>query len=278
MASNIVTHATVGTDIARSWLLVAAHSEEDLRAGVTSDADQVVIDLEDGVPQALKAHARDHARRVLTAGAQAWVRINSVETDEWRKDLDALRGAPGVRGLVVAKAESARDVDAVVSASELPVIALVESALGIARALEIATADGVVRLAFGSGDYRRDTGASDSELAMSFPRSSLVVASRAAKLPGPIDGPTVGRDREIMFSQSRAALDLGMTGRLCLSVHQAAAFNDLARPSTSDDVWARTFLQEFQRRGGAVRDGSELPRIHRAQSIQRLVAAFGVRD
>ena len=42
---------------------------------------------------------------------------------------------------------------------------------------------GVIRLAFGSGDYRRDTGASADELAMAYPRSRLVVASRIGDLP-----------------------------------------------------------------------------------------------
>ena len=62
----------------------------------------------------------------------------------------------------------------------LPIVALVESARGVEAALEIAETPGVVRLAFGSGDFRRDTGAADDPLALLFARSRLVTASRAA--------------------------------------------------------------------------------------------------
>ena len=79
---------------------------------------------------------------------------------------------------------------------------------------------GVVRLAFGSGDFRRDTGAADDPLALLFARSRLVTASRAAGLPGPIDGPTVSRDAAVLAEASRHAASVGMTGRLCLREEQ----------------------------------------------------------
>jgi citrate lyase beta subunit len=58
-------------------------------------------------------------------------------------------------------------------------------ALGIEEARAIASAPGAFRLAFGSGDYRRDTGTSVDNMAMAYPRSRLVVASRIGNLPGP---------------------------------------------------------------------------------------------
>ena len=58
--------------------------------------------------------------------------------------------------------------------------------------MRIASARGAFRLAFGSGDYRRDTGSSATPMALAYVRSQLVIASTLGGLPGPIDGPTLG--------------------------------------------------------------------------------------
>jgi citrate lyase subunit beta/citryl-CoA lyase len=95
---------------------------------------------------------------------------------------------------MLAKSETEREVGDTFHrlGAAVPVIPLIESAVGVESATEIARADGSFRLAFGSGDYRRDTGTGNDNLAMAYPRSRLVVASRIGNLPGPIDGPTVG--------------------------------------------------------------------------------------
>ena len=63
---------------------------------------------------------------------------------------------------MLATAEHATDIDR--TAAELPagtpIIALIESALGVHHSVDIARAIGTFRLAFGAGDYRRDTGSS----------------------------------------------------------------------------------------------------------------------
>lgn len=177
---------------------------------------------------------------------------------------------------MLAKAESAAAVTQTWEAlgGETPVIALVESALGIEEAASIARAEGVARLAFGSGDYRRDTGTSADDLALAYPRSRLVVASRVGQLPGPIDGPTVTPGLTALRDQSAVAVSLGMTGKLCLQPEQAEVVNESFSPSRSDVVWARDFLADFDARGGVVRDGSDLPRLGRARRIQTLARAF----
>ena len=83
-----------------------------------------------------------------------------------------------------------------------PVLALVESALGIEESVRIAQARGAFRLAFGSGDYRRDTGAAPTTCAMAYPRSRLVIASRIGNLPGPIDGPTISTSHPVLREQT----------------------------------------------------------------------------
>ena len=155
-------------------------------------------------------------------------------------------------------------------------MALVESALGIEEASSIARARGAFRLAFGSGDYRRDTGTSADPIAMAYPRSRLVVASRIGNLPGPIDGPTVGDLGSILREQSTMSVGLGLTGKLCLDTAQAPVVNETMSPTFSDVEWANEFLADFAARGSVIRDGSDPPRISRARKITQLATAFAV--
>ena len=268
----------ISAEISRSWLLVAATKPDTFDSAEKSRADQIILDVEDAVDPKLKPKARGDVATWLSSGGNGWVRINDRLSDFWSDDVDALAGLPGLRGVMLAKAEAAEHVtetfDRLKGAT--PVIALVESALGIEEAANIARARGAYRLAFGSGDYRRDTGTSADDLAMSYPRSRLVIASRVGNLPGPIDGPTVGSSHPVLREQGSMAVALGMTGKLCLDVEQLPIINEVISPTRSDVAWARDFLADFEARGRVIRDGSDLPRLGRAEKIDKLARAFGV--
>ncbi|MBM7505242.1 HpcH/HpaI aldolase/citrate lyase family protein [Agromyces aurantiacus] len=282
--------APVAPELARSWLLVPG-TADDLAARIAdSTADVVVVDLEDGVAPDRKGEARralvdavDTLDALDGSGSAArvrvWVRIADAASDEWRTDVALLRGRGLVAGVVLAKVESPdhvrRTVDALGGgAAPPPIVALVESARGVEAALEIASAPGVTRLAFGSGDFRRDTGAADDPLALLYARSRLVSTSRAAGLPGPVDGPTVSRDAAALAEASAHAASVGMTGRLCLREEQVGAVHAAMSPSPGDLAWALEVLETLERCG--IRDGSDLPRIGRARRISDAAAAFGL--
>ena len=268
----------VSAEISRSWLLVAATRPETFDAAMNSRADQILLDVEDAVDPGLKPAALGDVVDWLSGTGRGWVRINDRASDFWSDDVDALKGAPGLKGVMLAKTESPADVTETFDrlGGSTPVVALVESALGIEEAASIARARGAYRLAFGSGDYRRDTGTSSDDLAMAYPRSRLVIASRVGGLPGPIDGPTVGTSHPILREQGEMAVALGMTGKLCLDVEQLPIINEVISPTRSDVAWARDFLADFEARGRVIRDGSDLPRLGRAQKIDKLARAFGV--
>jgi citrate lyase subunit beta/citryl-CoA lyase len=265
-------------DIARSWLLVPGTAPERFDQAARSRADQIVLDIEDAVDPARKPAARDDVVAWLTAGGSAWVRINDRSTDFWSDDVDALLGLPGLQGVMLAKTEAPEHVTETFDrlGGAVRVLALVESALGIEESPSIAKARGAFRLAFGSGDYRRDTGTSADDLAMAYPRSRGVVASRIGGLPGPIDGPTVGSSHPVLREQAGVAVALGLTGKLCLDVEQLPVINEVISPTPSDVAWAQDFLADFEGRGRVIRDGSDLPRLGRAQKIEKLATAFGV--
>ncbi|MFB9375821.1 HpcH/HpaI aldolase/citrate lyase family protein [Kineococcus gynurae] len=263
---------------ARTWLLVNASRPDTFDAAAASRADAVVLDVEDAVDPTRKDAARDEVRAWLAAGNRAWVRINDTSTRHWADDVAQLKGTPGLSGVMLAKTESAEQVEATADAlgGDVPVLALVESALGIEDARHIACARGVFRLAFGSGDYRRDTGASADEIAMAYPRSRLVVASRIGGLPGPVDGPTVGGGLPELRDGAHYGVQLGMMGKLCLNPDHTGVVNEVMSPTQTDATWARDVLRDFEESGGVVRDGSDLPRIGRARRIKEMADAFGV--
>ncbi|WP_354569802.1 CoA ester lyase [Glaciihabitans sp. UYNi722] len=267
----------MAAEISRSWLLVSATKRDTFDSAWNSRADQIVLDIEDAVDPKLKPTALADVTGWLQSGT-AWVRINDRSTEFWANDVDALKGVPGLLGVMLAKTESADQVTETFDrlGGGTPVLALVESALGIEESPSIARARGAFRLAFGSGDYRRDTGASADDLAMAYPRSRLVIASRIGNLPGPIDGPTVGSNHPVLREQSAMSVALGLTGKLCLDVDQLPVINEVISPTQSDVTWARDFLRDFEARNREVRDGSDLPRLGRAEKIDKLAKAFGI--
>jgi citrate lyase subunit beta / citryl-CoA lyase len=272
-----VSLRTVDAEIARSWLLVNAMRTETFDDAHRSRADQIVLDIEDAVDPKLKPSAREAVASWLET-TSAWVRINDRSTSFWSDDVDRLKGLPGLAGVMLAKTEGAEQVTETFDrlGGTTRVLALVESALGIEEAAMIAQARGAFRLAFGSGDYRRDTGTSADDLAMAYPRSRLVIASRIGKLPGPIDGPTVSNSHSVLREQSAVTVSLGLTGKLCLNTDQLPVINEAISPTSSDVAWARDFLDDFEARGRTIRDGSDPPRLGRAQKITRLASAFGI--
>jgi citrate lyase subunit beta/citryl-CoA lyase len=243
-----------------------------------SRADAVVLDIEDAVDPSNKPQARQDVADWLRAGGRAWVRVNDAASPFWSDDLAALAGIPSLLGIMLAKTESPDQVTSSFDrlGGSVPVVALIESALGMEDAADIARARGAFRLAFGSGDFRRDTGMSADAEAMAYPRARLVVASRVGDLPGPIDGPTVGNSMPTLREHSAITVSMGMTGKLCLATEQAPVINEVISPTPSEVEWAMDFLADFERRGRVVRDGSDLPRLGRAQKIEKLAIAFGV--
>ncbi|MBY4208044.1 CoA ester lyase [Rhodococcus fascians] len=258
-------------------MLVNANHPEAFDTALNSAADQIVLDIEDAVDGSVKDSARKHVARWLHANS-AWVRINDRTSAFWSDDVDRLRGLPGLQGVMLAKVEDGSQVTETFDrlGGSTPVTALVESAVGIEEASTIARARGTFRLAFGSGDYRRDTGASAHDSAMSYPRNKLVVASRIGNLPGPIDGPTITDNQSKLEEQSLLAVALGMTGKLCVGPEHLSSINRCMSPTESDLLWAAEFLSEFESRGSIVRDGSDLPRLGRARAITEHARGLGI--
>lgn len=260
--------------LARTWLLQPGLPG--FVAAENTDVDVVVLDIEDGLPDARKADGRRAVAEWLHGGGSAWVRINSATSPQWNVDLAALASAPGLAGVMLAKAESADDVAATAARlpAGTPIVALIESALGIEYALDIARR--CSRIAFGLGDFRRDTGMSADPAVLAYPRARLVIASRAAGLPAPIDGPTLRDQSRHLARETEVAKAAGMTGRLCLDAAHAETINTLLSPSALEIAEARQTLARLDEPGGPY-DGSAGPTRARAEAVLDLAAKLGVR-
>ena len=262
--------------LARSWLLVNGAQYERFAPAARSRADIVVLDIEDAVAPKDKVGARENVVRWLDEGHTDWVRVNGFGTQWWADDLDALAKTT-IGGVMLAMVES---VDHVTETAKrlpnVPIVALVETARGLERITEIAAAKGTFRLAFGIGDFRRDTGFGENPTTLAYARSRFTIAAKAAHLPSAIDGPTVGSSALKLSEATAVSAEFGMTGKICLMPEQCPIVNDGLSPSLEEISWAKEFFTEFERDGGEIRNGSDLPRIARANKILDLARAYGI--
>ena len=257
---------------ARSLLFVPGDRPDRYAKAAATAADLVIIDLEDAVPEEHKSLARDAAARWLAAGGSAAVRVNGTTSTHHDQDVQALSGLPGLQAVVAPMSE---DPDALTALHErlgpdVEILALVETALGVLRAVQIATTPGVSRLAFGNLDFAADISASPNDEAMLLARSSLVLASRAAGLPGPVDGVTTALDNPALArADATRAHGLGFAGKLCIHPTQVDSVNAAFTPSDQDLTWARRILQALDGGGAARVDGHmvDAPVAHRARAI-----------
>ncbi|MCZ4562886.1 aldolase/citrate lyase family protein [Rhodococcus sp. IEGM 1401] len=279
MRQHNVVQSRVSSERSRSWMLVNGNRPDVFDDAARASADQIILDIEDAVDARFKPIARTHVTSWLDHNC-AWVRINDRLSEHWSDDVDQLRNSSGLSGVVLAKAEDSSQVTETFDrlGGSIPVIALIESAIGVEESTAIAAARGTFRLAFGSGDYRRDTGASAHDSAMSYPRNKLVVASRIGKLPGPIDGPTVSVEASEVEEQALLAVALGMTGKLCVGIDHLSTINTSMSPTSADLIWAAEFLADFESRGSVIRDGSDPPRLGRARALIEHARALGIQS
>jgi citrate lyase subunit beta/citryl-CoA lyase len=223
----------------------------------TLPADEVVVDLEDGVGVEEKEAARANLAAARALGTLA-VRINGLATTWWRDDLQAALAAH-VDVVVVPKVESAATVATV--AELLPAgVGLdvqIETALGLVEVERIAAVGGPLEaLVFGPGDFAASLGvpvltigAGASEYAL----ARIAVAARAYGLQA-VDGPYASlHDEAALRSSAERALALGYDGKWVIHPDQIATVNSAFTPSPEVVDRARRILSSAD--GASALDG-----------------------
>ena len=254
-------------------LFAPADRPERFAKALAAGADAVIFDLEDAVA----GDAKDRARRLLveargllvTSPCPALVRVNPEGSPFHEADLSAVRNLP-LAAVVVPKVETADTARRIADKTGLPVWALIESARGLAAAREIAAA--AARLVFGSIDFAADIGCAHVREALLFARSELVVASRIAGAPAPLDGVTTSvRDADRIRDDAIHAASLGFGGKLLIHPAQIAPAAAGFQPSEDETTWAERVLAAGNDGGAAALDGMmiDAPVRLRAQQILR---------
>lgn len=266
---------------ARTYLFVPGNRPERFAKALACGVDAIVIDLEDAVAVDDKSAARDaiaHWARDASVGdrGRVVVRVNEAASPVGVDDLRMLRKA-GLFTVMCPKVESRETLRSV--REELPeaqVLALVESARGIAEVDAIAAAPGVTRLVFGTLDFALDLDLDIAEQSdgLSFAASRLAIASRMAGLPSPVAGVTpqiddIGR----LLADLAWARRHGAGAKLCIHPRQVATIHEALAPTAQAVDWARRVLAADASSPGAARlDGRMIDRpvvVQAQRTLQR---------
>jgi citrate lyase beta subunit len=262
---------------ARSLLFAPGNDERKLEKALAAGADAVVADLEDAVPAGEKEAARTVTRTAL-AGAVSdsllAVRVNAFGTGNLQADLEVTAGLD-LDALVLPKATP--EAVAALGAEGPPVIAIVETAIGLRHAFETARSERVAALVLGAVDLGLELGLEprvDGQEIL-YARSRLVVESAAAGIRSPFDVVHVNtRDDAGLEAEARLARALGFRGKACIHPDQVAIVNRVFSPTTEELERARRVIDAYEHarahgRGVVALDGEmiDLPVVERARRV-----------
>jgi len=268
--------------VPRSYLFVPASRPDRIGKAIAAGSDAVIVDLEDAVAPDAKAEARDVLRAVWrtlqqqadAAGVVLLLRVNGADTAYFDEDLAFCR-TQAVQAVVLPKADNASLAALRAKLPETPCHALLETAAGFADLPDVARAAGVTRLLFGSIDLMFDLDVGDDDLPLHYCRSALVLHSRAAGLPPPVDGVcTAIGDAEALAADTLRGRRFGFGAKLLIHPSQVAGVHEALAPSDAELTWARRVVEQAAAAHGAAIavDGKmvDRPVLDRAQ---RIVAA-----
>jgi citrate lyase subunit beta / citryl-CoA lyase len=276
-----MSQATSALAGARSFLFVPADRPERLAKALASGAHAVIVDLEDAVAPDQKPAARRELARAWGSLADDQrallaVRINAAGTPWHEDDHTLLRQlaarAPGA--VMLSKAETASAIERVARSAVAPVLPLIESSEGLHALESLVRARGVLRIAFGHLDFQAELGmhCDADERELDAVRLALVMASRRAGLPAPIDGVTAALDDAARLAQDlQRSRRFGFGAKLCIHPKQVDAVNEGFGPTAAQREWAQRVLEASRLHGtGAFRLDGEMvdaPVLQRARNL-----------
>jgi citrate lyase subunit beta/citryl-CoA lyase len=257
----------------RSVLATPGSQPRMIAKALASDADVIMIDLEDAVAPEQKAVARAEVAAALREGdwrgRPRTFRMNALDTPWFVHDLvEVIEGAVGAIDLIVVpKVGGSDDVAAVATilaslegalgmTASIGLEVQIESARGLMNCEAIATASSRVEaLVFGPGDYAASVGMPLAAIGTAdrwddaypghrwdYPLQRILVAGRAAGTRV-IDGPYADfRDLGGFRRSCQTARALGYDGKWCIHPAQVPIANEIFTPDEAELAWARRVL------------------------------------
>nr|WP_326536605.1 CoA ester lyase [Pseudorhodoferax sp.] len=285
----------------RSFLFVPGNKASWIEKSVHSQADALILDLEDSVPPAQKVEAREIVRSKLEwlAGQKqrTWVRINRSPHLYDFDDILAVVGTH-LEGIVISKPCGPEDIDTVssmlseaeyrkgVPLGATRVVPLLETARSLQFAYEIALRErvpAIVGATAKNADVARalNTVWSAEGRETLFLKSKVVMAARAAgKLP--IGGVWQQiHDLEGLRASAERDRALGMSGELLLHPSNVPAVNQIYSPSPEQVAFYEGMIAALEKaqaqgRASCVYDGEHIDIAHvkTAREIIALARSF----
>jgi citrate lyase subunit beta / citryl-CoA lyase len=267
-----------------TWLYVPADRPDRVRKALTSGAHAVIVDLEDAVAPAAKEAARDGLPALLAekVSVPVHVRVNAYESAWGRADLEAAARLP-VDGVTLPKTHSGIEAAAVARQLDgrVKLHCLIETALGVERAFEIAAVEAVTGIALGEADLRGQTGAGESGL--DWARARIVNAAVAAGLPRPPQSVYANvTDLDGLARSCAHGRELGFLGRTAIHPRQLQVIEQAYLPTEAEAEQARQVVAAFATRdeGAFAVDGAFVDAAIAvgAEQTVRLAERYGTRS
>lgn len=245
----------------RSLMFVPAHNERLMNSASRSNADVLLLDIEDSVqPVENKQVARDNILKYIAEGKfegrALYPRINDRESGELLKDIYQLT-VPGIEGFVYPKATCGQDIyfigkllETVEYEKKLPVgsfklIPLIETAGAVMNIQDICRACGrVVAVAFGCEDFVTDLqGKHDLEGSSIYTARAMIAMGARACGVYPIDTVHVRvHDLEDLENNLILSKKLGFEGMLILNPKELPLVHQYYSPSAEEISWAEEMI------------------------------------
>lgn len=289
-------------DHLRTLLFVPGNKDRLLEKAPQAGADALLYDLEDSVPAAERQVAREKVRERLSAAADTprYVRVNGL-VDAGPKELEADLEAivlSGLSGIVMPKAQSRDDVlfaagvldrlekSAGVAAGTIEILPMLESAQGVMRTYEIASASPrVASIIIGSAeaaDLMTDLGCrwSLEGTELLYARSRVLLEARAAGIKYPLDGvfPRIN-DTDALVRDAENARNLGYRGKTVIHPSQIEPVHRVFTPTQEEIAYAREMLAAFDAAeasgSGALSFRGKMIDRAMVKTARELVARFG---
>lgn len=255
--------------LTRSLLFVPALRPDRVAKAAAAGADIVCVDLEDSVAPEHKAEARRlaiAALRAPPAGATLAVRINPIRGEEGPRDAAALAAA-GVKPayVMLPKIDGAEDIAEAwqrLGPAAAPILAIVETALALENATEIARAaapDGL--LFFGAMDLSAELGCALDWEPLIYARGRVIQAAACAGIEA-MDTPYPDiADEAGAVAEARRARSFGFTGKAAIHPRHIAGIHAAFTPSADEIAWAKRVRAAIDASSGVVRlDGKMIDR------------------
>ncbi len=245
----------------RSLMFVPGHNEKLLNSASLSDADVLLLDIEDSVqPLTNKQVARDKIKEWVALGKfnkhLVFPRINDRESGQLLKDVYQL-SIPGVGGFMYPKSKKGEDIyfiDKLLETIEyekgleigtFKLIPLIETAAAVLNAQQICEASKrVIAIAFGCEDFITDLeGIHDIDQDSLFtPRAMIAMAARATGVI-PIDTVHIKvHDLADLEKNLIISRNLGFEGMMILHPKELPLAHKYYSPSNEDLEWAKEII------------------------------------